>query len=103
MADQGASEGNKCFVDVVASLEAKLEPAVLVDPAKSAFHDVSVDAKTAAMLGTATGDLRRNVPIPKQLAMRVRIIATISQQIIRTKSRVPAHATYRWHAVYQGN
>jgi len=102
MANQGTSQGDKCFVDVVAPFEPEFEPAELVHPAFSALDDVTVDAQAAAVLGVAPSQLRDNSALSEVLAVRVRVIRAISQDLVRSEPRVPALATHRLHCIDQG-
>ena len=57
-ADDGASEGEEGFVDVVADLPADAQPAEPVQQRDGPLHDPAVVAQAGAVRGAAAGDHR---------------------------------------------
>jgi hypothetical protein len=86
-ADQGTSQSDEGFVDVVAPLVVQLEAAELVQPTLGPFDHPAVHPQAAAMVGVSAGDPRPDAPPPQLLAVPVRVVPAIGIERIGPLAR----------------
>lgn len=101
MANQRTGQSDKRLVKIFATLVAKLEPTVLVNPTLRSFHDPAIDSHATAMSGSAAAQVRTNVTLAEFSAIRVRIISAITIKTLGTATRMSALAGHRRHGLDQ--
>ena len=98
-ADEGATEFEKCFVNVGAMFEANTKTTEVVKPRMSTFDNPAEFAQTAAVLGPALGNHRVDAALAKLLAMRLGVIATVCVDDFGLLKRSATYAANRWNGV----
>ena len=75
--DEGATDGEKGFVNFMTLFEPDAESAKLMKPRDGSFHHPARAAQAAAVRLAALGDQRFDLPVAQRLPMRLRIVSAI--------------------------
>lgn len=79
------------------------QTAKLMQPSMCAFHEPALLAQTATVFGTAAGDDWHDAAPDQSTPMRVGIVATVRQQLLRPALGATYLARYRMNAIHQGD
>jgi hypothetical protein len=85
--DQGAAEGQECFVDLQQPLIPDAQPTELVQPGERALHDPTILTQAAAMRRAALGQHGGDAAPPQGAAVRGGIVGTITTEAVRSPAR----------------
>ncbi len=84
---QRTADGQERLVDLRPPLVSDAQPATLVPPRERALDDPTLEAQTAAVLGTALGEPRGNAACPQRLPMGRRVIRPIASDALGALAR----------------
>jgi hypothetical protein len=73
----------------------------LMQPGERTLNHPTIDAQSAAVLGIAFGQNRFDAALFQRVAMRLRVVSAIPQDLIRTPSRAAWFSGDRWNRVDQ--
>ena len=102
-ANQDTAEGKGCFVNLRAPLIADAKTTELAEPRDGAFHDPSINAEAAAVVGTALGEDGRDLSVAKRLSVGFGVVGPISLHRIGPLARAAALSANRRNGIDQGN
>ena len=88
-------------MDVGASVEANSKPLELMKPCKRSLDDPTVETETTAVLGAAFRYERTDTKSSELVAVCLRIVASIREQVVRPLTRTTDHSSDRRHGMYQ--
>jgi hypothetical protein len=77
------------------------QTASIVQPGEGAFDDPAVAAESGAVSGLAPRDRGLDASPPDEAAVRVVVVAAVSDDAVGTASGPADSTAYRWHAVDQ--
>ncbi|MGF6472600.1 hypothetical protein QFZ89_007851 [Paraburkholderia youngii] len=100
-ADEGATEFEKCFVNVGPTFEANAKTTEVVKPRMRTFDNPAEFAQTTAVFCPALGDHRLDAALAKFLPMRLGVIATVCVDDLGLLKRPATYAANRWNGVKQ--
>jgi hypothetical protein len=81
-------------VDIHSAVVSCAEATELVQPSQSAFNNPTVDAQSAAVFGIAPSQHRLNPALAELIAVRLRVVATITLDALRSSAW---SAAFAWH------
>ncbi len=101
-ADNGTPEGEESFMDVGSPLIADAQPAELMHPSQGSLNHPTIDSEAAAVLGEALGQDRLDPQRAQCLSVRLRVISSVSLNLVRSPARPPSPAPNWWNGLHQG-
>jgi len=99
--DEGVSDGEERFVDVMAPLIPDAESAVLVQPSQRSLDDPSEGTQSAPVWCSPFHDVRPDASRAKLLAMWFRVVSTVRIDFVRSMSWTAPFAPYSRNRVHQ--
>jgi hypothetical protein len=102
-ADQSATQGQECLVNVRPLFVAHPQPPELIQPGEGPFHDPSPSPQSAAMFGVALRKKRDDASVTQTLPDGLRVIARVPVRIPDDAVGVPAlPVSLGWRQPVQG-
>ena len=89
-------------MNICTALKAQAQSTILMQPRNRAFHDPTIHTQATPMWSEAACNDGTNVTLAQLLPMRIRIIAPVGIQGVRTASGTPTFAFHRRNAINQG-
>lgn len=88
-------------MDIGAALESRAQPAHLVKPRERALYHPTLLSQTRTVWRTASGDTRADATCPQPAPVPLGVVASVSQQSLRTPARASTLTAYRRHSAHQ--
>src|SRR5437867_4105641 len=92
--NDGRSQGDESLVNSRRAIGSQAEFPKAVQPGCRTLDDPAIDSQSASMFYTALGDSRTDAAPSQFLAMKFRMIGTITVQFIRPFARMPDFAAH---------
>lgn len=101
MANQRATDFEKCFVDVTPPFVANPQASELVQPTEGPLNNPTIHTQTAAVLGISSGNERFYANLAQRLSICLRIVRTIRIKLLEAISRRPTLSCNGRHVINQ--
>ncbi len=83
-------------------LVADAQPAELMQPSQGSLNHPTIDPEAAAVLGEALGQDRLDSQRAQCFSVRLRMISSVSLNLVRSPARPPSPASNWWNGLHQG-
>ena len=98
-ADQAAADREEGFVDVVATLVADAQAAVLVEPGNRALDHPTLFAEPGAVRALRPRDLGLDAAATELAAALARVVGAVAEELLRAAAGTATPAAHGWDRV----